>query len=71
MRSQFTILNPSAELKRLYDSYGESSIQGEYFMKAKDPPAALDYLEPWLNSHLEMNERHDAILAEIEKMKGE
>lgn len=40
-------------------------------MKAKDPPAALDFLEVWLNSHLEMTERRDAILAEIEKLKAE
>ena len=68
---QTALIAPSGNLKALCNSYVEGSASGIVFMQAKDPPYALDFLEPWLNSHLEMTERRDAILAEIEKLKAE
>lgn len=71
LETQASLIEPSGNLKDVCQSYIEGSASGVVFMQSKDPPFALDFLESWLNSHLEMTERRDAILAEIEKLNAE
>lgn len=68
--SQFRLLQATQELNRLFESYSGGIWSGLFFMKAENPSSALKSLEGWLNSHGQMNETHDAILTEVEKLKN-
>ena len=68
--SQFRLLRAPQELNKLFESYSGGIWSGLFFMKAENPSSALGSLEGWMNSHGQMNETHDAILIEVEKLKS-